>query len=166
MGLLDEAIREHLELKRRRGADPGEIAQAEHEALEPIFPEEPVSMDGAAEPQAEMEADVHAYGDDGGDPAVAEQHDVGPADENPEGADFSNVGQETAEIDMQAVLDGDVDYALEPSQAAATRARPVRAAPAAQHPQQGDSMEWEMSGSSDRGEVPEEIPGQERLSFE
>jgi hypothetical protein len=33
MGLLDDAIREHLELKRRRGADPGEVARQEGEAL-------------------------------------------------------------------------------------------------------------------------------------
>jgi hypothetical protein len=33
MGLLDDAIREHLELKRRRGADPGEVARQENEAL-------------------------------------------------------------------------------------------------------------------------------------
>jgi hypothetical protein len=33
MGLLDEAIREHLELKRRRGADPDEVARQEGEAL-------------------------------------------------------------------------------------------------------------------------------------
>jgi hypothetical protein len=36
MGLLDDAIREHLELKRRRGADPAEIARAEQEALGPV----------------------------------------------------------------------------------------------------------------------------------
>ena len=36
MGLLDEAIREHLELKRRRGADPNEVEQLEHEALGPV----------------------------------------------------------------------------------------------------------------------------------
>jgi hypothetical protein len=36
MGLLDDAIREHLELKRRRGADPAEVEQAEHEALGPV----------------------------------------------------------------------------------------------------------------------------------
>src|SRR5207247_6384614 len=35
MGVLDDAIREHLELKRRRGASPGEIARAEAEALGP-----------------------------------------------------------------------------------------------------------------------------------
>ncbi len=27
MGLLDDAIREHLELKRRHGADPDEVAR-------------------------------------------------------------------------------------------------------------------------------------------
>jgi hypothetical protein len=33
MGLLDDAIREHLELKRVRGADPGEVIREEREAL-------------------------------------------------------------------------------------------------------------------------------------
>ena len=36
MGLLDDAIREHLDLKRRRGADPTEVEQAEREALGPV----------------------------------------------------------------------------------------------------------------------------------
>jgi hypothetical protein len=36
MGLLDDAIREHLELKRRRGADAGELSRAESEALGPV----------------------------------------------------------------------------------------------------------------------------------
>jgi hypothetical protein len=35
MGLLDDAIREHLELKRRHGADPDEVERQEHEALGP-----------------------------------------------------------------------------------------------------------------------------------
>ena len=33
MGLLDDAIREHLELKRRLGADPDEVARLEREAF-------------------------------------------------------------------------------------------------------------------------------------
>jgi hypothetical protein len=33
MGLLDDAIREHLELKRRHGADPNEVTRQEREAL-------------------------------------------------------------------------------------------------------------------------------------
>jgi hypothetical protein len=36
MGLLDDAIREHLDLKRRRGADSSEIAKEEADALGPV----------------------------------------------------------------------------------------------------------------------------------
>jgi hypothetical protein len=36
MGLLDDAIREHLDLKRRRGADPTDVERAEREALGPV----------------------------------------------------------------------------------------------------------------------------------
>ena len=36
MGFLDDAIREHLDLKRRRGADPSEVELAEREALGPV----------------------------------------------------------------------------------------------------------------------------------
>jgi hypothetical protein len=36
MGLLDDAIREHLDLKRQRGADPGEVERLEREALDPV----------------------------------------------------------------------------------------------------------------------------------
>jgi hypothetical protein len=36
MGLLDDAIREHLELKRRRGADPTEVEREEREVLGPV----------------------------------------------------------------------------------------------------------------------------------
>src|SRR3954468_20707069 len=47
MGLLDEAIREHLELKRRRGADAVEGQRQEKEAFGP--PESPVAQ--GAEPE-------------------------------------------------------------------------------------------------------------------
>ena len=56
MGLLDEAIREHLELKRRRGAPDEEVRRQEHEALGPIRrrgepdPEAPVDAPLAAVP--------------------------------------------------------------------------------------------------------------------
>jgi hypothetical protein len=64
MGLLDDAIREHLDLKRRRGADPGEIERAEREALGPVrrgpemTGEEIIpAEDLAPAPAAEMEAE-------------------------------------------------------------------------------------------------------------
>ena len=55
MGLLDDAIREHLDLKRRRGADPSEVARAEQEALGPVRREP-----AATEPTGEHEAEPHA----------------------------------------------------------------------------------------------------------
>jgi hypothetical protein len=42
MGDLDDAIREHLELKRRRGADPAEVAREEQEALAPVTRGHPI----------------------------------------------------------------------------------------------------------------------------
>jgi len=48
MGLLDDAIREHLELKRRRGADPTELERQEHEALGPARQREFAKPEGEA----------------------------------------------------------------------------------------------------------------------
>jgi hypothetical protein len=50
MGLLDDAIREHLELKRSRGADPHDVERQEQEALGPPLHGEFASTPGA--PQA------------------------------------------------------------------------------------------------------------------
>jgi hypothetical protein len=75
MGLLDEAIKEHLELKRRHGADPGEVARLEHEALGPArrdpapaaMVDEPVAAEAVAEPVARdpyLEDDDHGHDDE------------------------------------------------------------------------------------------------------
>jgi hypothetical protein len=59
MGLLDDAIREHLDLKRRRGADPAEVEQAEREALGPVRRNrDPADV---AEPEDDAEAGGFAY---------------------------------------------------------------------------------------------------------
>jgi hypothetical protein len=74
MGLLDDAIREHLELKRKHGANPEDVARQEQEALgpgqrnefaQPEGPEQPVV------PEPELQ-----------EPAAAAAE---PADELPEG---------------------------------------------------------------------------------
>jgi len=49
MGLLDDAIRDHLELRRRHGADAGDVARQEREALGPVRRE-------ASEPTGERPA--------------------------------------------------------------------------------------------------------------
>jgi hypothetical protein len=53
MGLLDDAIREHLDLKRRRGADPSEIAREESEALGPVRRDAPAEREPGAAPAAD-----------------------------------------------------------------------------------------------------------------
>jgi hypothetical protein len=57
MGLLDEAIKDHLELKRRHGADPGEVARLEHEALGPARREPVAPAAAPAVPEDDYEAD-------------------------------------------------------------------------------------------------------------
>jgi hypothetical protein len=56
MGLLDDAIREHLDLKRQRGADPGEVERLEREALGPVR-REPTGASLGAVPHLEVNAD-------------------------------------------------------------------------------------------------------------
>jgi hypothetical protein len=59
MGLLDDAIREHLELKRRRGADAEEVTRQEQEALgAPQRAEFAGAAPAAAEPEALEDAPV------------------------------------------------------------------------------------------------------------
>jgi hypothetical protein len=118
MGLLDDAIRDHLELKRLRGADPGEVAREQREALEPdLVGEESVAVQDSPataledpEPEPDRttmpvratsvvmpESPVDSGGTpeiegDGADSAsVAEEATTGP--------------EETVELDMRTVMD-------------------------------------------------------------
>ena len=80
MGLLDDAIREHLELKRRRGADAEEVTRQENEALGPPqraeFAEAPAAE--SAEPAAEAPpADEPPPVAEAEEPPVEEPRDEG-----------------------------------------------------------------------------------------
>jgi len=59
MGLLDDAIRDHLDLQRRRGADPTEVERAEREALGPVrrAPVEPAEGELELAPLEEHEVE-------------------------------------------------------------------------------------------------------------
>ncbi len=154
MGLLDEAIREHLELKRRRGADPSAVAREERDALES-------SVAYAAQP-------ADANGEDTGEHGHGEDVHFVPGDDADELpgqlAEHSTVGQDTAELDMQAVIDEQPEAKWAPS-----AADPVadgidasaydREAPPAQAP---DWLEDEVDGEP----APGQLHGQERLSLE
>ena len=64
MGLLDDAIREHLELKRQHGGDPSEIERQENEAFGPGGRQAAPAEDAAA--PAPVADDAPAAPDDPG----------------------------------------------------------------------------------------------------
>src|SRR5690349_13245213 len=72
MGLLDDAIREHLDLKRRRGADPSDIERPEREALGPVRRGPEATGEDAA-PAAVEPAEEH--------PPVPSDHEAAPSEE-------------------------------------------------------------------------------------
>src|ERR1700722_12329289 len=74
MGLLDDAIREHLDLKRRRGADPAEVERAEREALGPVRrgPEEPPPLLDSAPSDQPVAPDTPGWDED---EYISEPHD-------------------------------------------------------------------------------------------
>jgi hypothetical protein len=140
MGLLDDAIREHLDLKRRRGGDPVEIERAEQEALGPVrrAPEDPEQLAPPGEAgderdheyEAEPEWDErHAAEDEqlaapAGDHATPpvheepfeeserpEAHSSEPGQPGPPAAEHG--GQETAEYDVPGELGRHEDDPLE-----------------------------------------------------
>ncbi|MGA7705242.1 MAG: hypothetical protein WB998_10145 [Solirubrobacteraceae bacterium] len=136
MGLLDDAIREHLELKRLRGADPSDVARQEDAALGPVRRDqsEPEDHAGAAGPEA----------------SPPEATDAAPRSD-------SSTGQETVEINMEAEL-AESDREQMPSDSA-TRATPA-AHPSSGQASSGDSLEWEMPG--DRHDDLQTARGDER----
>jgi hypothetical protein len=120
MGLLDDAIREHLELRRRHGADPGEVMSKEQEA----FGTEADRDDGASRIDDTLFAAAR--------PSTVLAEDRRPKRERTRACDDDGLGQPTVELDMQAVLDEEstrarLGYgAIDASPADAGRA-PVRA---------------------------------------
>ncbi len=183
MGLLDDAIREHLELKRLRGADPSVVAREEHDALGAI--------PSAGDPPNREAVDTEVATDHG---ALDQQTPV-VADSPPAStytADSGSVGQETVEINMEAELAAERDFDPSPSPDKDVRAV---AHPASARPISDESLEWQVpdevaepsdamldTGSSadsdlDQGEPVEDVleetpdflretPEQERLWFE
>ena len=76
MGLLDDAIREHLDLKRRRGADPAEVERAEREALGPVRrgPERAADAELDDEYGADEEVEYPETGEHGREEMAAYDH--------------------------------------------------------------------------------------------
>jgi hypothetical protein len=123
MGLLDDAIREHLELKRKHGANPEDVARQEQEALgpgqqrnefaQPEAPEEePVAEEAPAPPlneeppeeesAPEAAADAAAYEED---PWLDDEPDEVPAEEALEPRRPEPAGEENPEDVLEETPD-------------------------------------------------------------
>ncbi|HEX4837818.1 MAG TPA: hypothetical protein VFV03_04760 [Solirubrobacteraceae bacterium] len=131
MGLLNDAIREHLELKRLRGADPGEVAREEHDALGPVRREDGSEHGGQEDTETQLPSDA--------------DRSVSPDSEWAPPTDSSVVGQETVEINMDAELATGTDAGHDPEAMGDERGAPTGSAA---HKQAGaeESLEWEMPG--------------------
>jgi hypothetical protein len=85
---FDEAIRQHLDLKRRRGTDPQEVARLEREAFEEA------AGDAASHAAPAFDGVVHAS-----------RNNVADRSDGDLEAGRSALNQETVEIDMGAFID-------------------------------------------------------------
>jgi hypothetical protein len=143
MGLLDDAIREHLELKRLSGADPGAVAREEQDALGSV------RREGEADRAGQDESEK-------GSPPVAEGSSSPDVDANAV-ADSSVVGQETIEINMEAEFASGAD-----SEHKQEASRLARGGPTA-HPGHApttaeESLEWEVPSNRSDGPKGQEGP--------
>jgi hypothetical protein len=155
MGLLDDAIREHLELKRRRGADPGEVAREQREALDSLPSDEHATPDHdaatAADTSPASEAPPSSSGDQGqvGSALVDDAPpDLPGAHQWAPNAELSNGGQETAELDMRSVLNEDQSgHVADESPAGPVVAGPADSSSVRGHPEE-NSLEWQVPGDA------------------
>src|SRR4051794_28067287 len=118
MGLLDDAIREHLELKKRRGADAEEVSRLEQEALGPPQRGEFADASTPPEPVEPAEHDEPEAPDE--DPPTAEtawlEDEPEPVDEpapEPPAGDDPTVAYQAAEATGPAEPAAEGDDVLE-----------------------------------------------------
>jgi hypothetical protein len=120
MGLLDDAIREHLELKRSHGAPDAEIERAEQEALGPAR-RDPAAGAGVP-PVEEVPGDELPAGDHEppppppppvDDPVFADEYATEPAP-----ADFDEPPLEPVAEDLDEPVPGTEEPVLEPEEPA------------------------------------------------
>jgi len=145
MGILDDAIREHLELKRRAGADAAEIARLERTAFgdqapppAPAAEEQPVAAEQVPEPPVAAEPEPEREPE-----PVAQPEPVAPAEPEP-------VDQPTRQFTLQELEDAEQHAEPEPP--------PPAPAPVAE--------EGEVDELEETPDFLQETPEHERLWFE
>jgi hypothetical protein len=140
MGLLEDAIREHLELKRLRGADPAEVAREQREALEVPTGEAPTALAGNHAGVDEIGTDTVGHAP-AAEPPAGEDHaaDVAQA---PLASEVPHAAQETAELDMKSVMAEEPAMGDELAPPEGSDIPDAKGDPAAFADE--DSLEWEV----------------------
>jgi hypothetical protein len=105
MGLLDDAIRDHFELKRRHGADPGEVERLEHEALGPARREPLQPADGQALPFDAEDDDAAVVAEAPPRPSPLEDEDEDDDEGRPEPPPSTPAGEPEAPVAPPAETD-------------------------------------------------------------
>jgi hypothetical protein len=168
MGLLEEAIREHLELQRRRGADPYVVARAEQEALEPLVPGQTPAWAEGPIPFDYQHPAAAAAAESVPGALRAERRSAHPPERVPAGAaDHSLLEQETAELDMRMVL-GETSAWLDtasPSSVGVPEFGPVRARRIVPDPLEAE-FQWEVPERSPEPPAPNGSARQGSFVFE
>lgn len=120
MGILDDAIREHLELKRQHGAASSELEQLENEAFGPVARPGDPDFETGEEPAPAGEQPAVAIGEGGEDPTTvltsggAEPESVEqPIPEAAEGAIFDVEEADLGDIDLDEELKTPAERARE-----------------------------------------------------
>src|SRR5688572_12898621 len=175
MGILDEAIREHLELKRRRGATDSELQRLEDEAFgppsrpgEPDFPEQEgelaeqsgngVAREGAvaeAPPLPPVEGEQVEQPDEPDEQGAAAEEQTAIYDQGPD------AGLELGEFDLE--LDEEGPPADEPAgpdepRDAAASEPPIETLDTVEHELPEQEAEPEAPQSERPGPEPAEAP--------
>jgi hypothetical protein len=146
MGLLDDAIRDHLELRRLRGADPGDVARAQRDALGAVHGE------SGPEPRVQADSQADSLPRTGGS-FFAESEQISDTGTSVS----SHSSQETVEINMEAEFERDteVEHAMDaPCQ---VRTTPVGHSACTQEDAR-EAMTWETANGRSYKQVETAIP--------
>lgn len=155
MGVLDDAIRDHLELKRRRGADPGELKREEDEALGMV-------PRGLSRREAGGAVDEPAIDEPVDEPPRFAELEPEPAVESQATMAFDP--QEVAEALGQSPEPESAD--AEPVEEAALRSVDADPAPEAAEPDGEDPVGAEHDELEETPEFMQESPEHDKLWFE
>jgi hypothetical protein len=168
MGLLDDAIREHLDLKRRRGADPAEVERAAQEALGPVRRQPqgaedlPIDQPLAAgagdelvyEDELEHEWEAESYGEpiEPASPPMPDGYEAAPVTDPAEELGWAPAPEPYAEDEPLAEPSGAV-----PTESERALPRP-HAAPHAGEETAEYEVEFEHESGKSKDDVLEETP--------